>query len=123
MKRSAIGGSGVSPDYKSARGESNMGDSSFYQESIECIQEESETPPTEPNLKDTHNIHKSIQSAISVMQSTIAKLVKENNWALHVCPIKRGFEGSIPLTNVLLSKKIIVSPALKNDLYNILNKI
>ena len=79
MKRSAISGSGVSPDYKSARGESNMGDSSFYQESIECIQEESETPPTEPNLKDTHNIHKSIQSAISVMQSTIAKLVKENN--------------------------------------------
>ena len=72
MKRSAVGGSGVSPDYKSARGESNMGDSSFYQESIGCIQEESETPPTEPNLK-------SIQGAISVMQDTIAKLVKENN--------------------------------------------
>ena len=48
---------------------------------------------------------------------------KENNWALHVCPIKRGFEGSVPLPSVLLSKKIIVSPALKNDLYNILNKI
>ena len=79
MKRSAVGGSGVSPDYKSARGESNMADSSFYQESIECIQEESETPPTEPNLKDIHNILKSIQGAISVMQSTIAKLVKENN--------------------------------------------
>ena len=34
MKRSAVGGSGVSPDYKSARGESNMADSSLYQESI-----------------------------------------------------------------------------------------
>ena len=79
MKRSAVGGSGVSPDYKSARGESNMVDSSFYQESIEYIQEESETTPTEPNLKDMHNILKSIQGAISVMQDTIAKLVKENN--------------------------------------------
>ena len=80
MKQSAVGGSGVSPDYKSARGESNMADSSFYQESIECIQEESETPPTEPNFKDIHNILKSIQGVISVMQSTIiAKLVKENN--------------------------------------------
>ena len=36
-------------------------------------------PPTEPNLKDTHNIVKSIQGAISVMQDTIATLVKENN--------------------------------------------
>ena len=79
MKRSAVGGSGVSSDYKSARGESNMVDSSFYQESIEYIQEESETTPTEPNLKDMHNILKSIQGAISVMQDTIAKLVKENN--------------------------------------------
>ena len=56
-----------------------MADSLFYQESIECIQEESETPPTEPNLKDIHNILKSIQGAISVMQDTIVKLVKENN--------------------------------------------
>ena len=45
---------------------------STTEESIGCIQEESETPPTEPNLK-------SIQGAISVMQDTIAKLVKENN--------------------------------------------
>ena len=36
-------------------------------------------PPTEPNLKDTHNIVQSIQGAISVMQDTIATLVKENN--------------------------------------------
>ena len=79
MKRSAVGGSDVSPDYKTARGESNLADSSFYRESIECIQEESEMPPTEPNLKDIYNILKSIQGAISVMQSTIAKLVKENN--------------------------------------------
>ena len=79
MKRNAVGGSGVSPDYKSARGESNMADSSFYQESIECIQKESETPPTEPNLKAVHNILKSIQGAISVMQGAIATLVKENN--------------------------------------------
>ena len=79
MKRSAVSGSGVSPDNKSARGESNMADSSFYQETFECIQEESETPPTEPNLKDIHNILKSIQGAIAVMQGTIAKLVKENN--------------------------------------------
>ena len=63
---------------KLARGESNMADSSFCQETIECIQEESETPPTEPNLKDIHNILKSIQGAISVMQGTIATLVKEN---------------------------------------------
>ena len=79
MRRSAVSGSGVSPDNKSARGESNMADSSFYQETFECIQEESETPPTEPNLKDIHNILKSIQGAIAVMQGTIAKLVKENN--------------------------------------------
>lgn len=79
MKRSAVSGSGVSPDNKSARGESNMADSSFYQETFECIQEESETPPTEPNLKDIHNILKSIQGAIAVMQGTITKLVKENN--------------------------------------------
>ena len=79
MKRGAVSGSGVSPDNKLARGESNMADSSFCQETIECIQEESEMPPTEPNLKDIHNILKSIQGAISVMQGTIATLVKENN--------------------------------------------
>ena len=69
MKRSAVGGSGVSPDYKSARGESNMAFSSFYQErSIECIQEESETPPTEPNLKDIYNILR-VDSPTSLVDS------------------------------------------------------
>ena len=78
MKRSAASGSGVSPDGKLARGDSNMADSSLDQDTFEDIQEESETLATEPNLKDIHNILKSIQGAISVMQDTIATLVKEN---------------------------------------------
>ena len=76
MKRSATGGSGISPDGKLARGDSSMADSSLYEGTIEDIQEETETSATEPNLKDIHNILKSIQSAISDMQGTIATLVK-----------------------------------------------
>ena len=79
MKRSATSGSGISPDGKLARGDSNMADSSLHEDTIEDIQEETEMSVTEPNLKDIHNILKSIQSAISDMQSTIAMLVKENN--------------------------------------------
>ena len=79
MKRSATRGSGISPDSKLARGDSSMADSSLYEETIEDSKEETETSATEPNLKDIHNILKSIQSAISYMQSTIATLVKENN--------------------------------------------
>ena len=86
MKRSAVGGSGVSPDCKSARGESNLADSSFYQESIECIQEESETPPTESNLKDIDNILKSIlmyQTFGTLSQRTTAKLKSSRRISLH----------------------------------------
>ena len=79
MKRSATSGSGISPDGKLARGDSNMAESSLYEDTSEDIQEETETSATEPNLKDIHSILKSIQSAISDMQSTIAMLVKENN--------------------------------------------
>ena len=74
MKRSAASGRGVSPDGRLARGDSNMADSSLDKDTFEDIQEE-----TEPNLKDIHNILKSIQGAISVMQDTIATLVKEKN--------------------------------------------
>ena len=72
MKRSATSGSSIPPDGKLARGDSN-------EDTIENIQEDTETPATEPNLKDIHNILKSIQSAIGDMQGTIAMLVKENN--------------------------------------------
>ena len=74
MKQSATRGSGISPDSRLARGDSRMADSSLYEETIEDSKEETETLATEPNLKDIHNILKSIQSAISYMQSTIATL-------------------------------------------------
>lgn len=79
MKRSAVSGSGVSPDYKQARGDNlNMAASSPLNE--ESIQEEiEESDMAEPNLKDIHNLLKNIQGAITAMQGNIAKLAKDNN--------------------------------------------
>lgn len=78
MKRSAARGSGVSPDAKLARGDSNMAASSLNEDTIQDIQEETEkSATTELNLRDIHNLLKSIQGAISVMQGTIA--TKEDN--------------------------------------------
>ena len=79
MKRSAVSGSGVSPDSKQAGGDNlNMAASSPPNE--ESIQEEiGEADMAEPNLKDIHNLLKNIQGAITAMQSNIAKLAKDNN--------------------------------------------
>ena len=78
MKRNAVSGSGVSPDYKQARGDISMAASSPLNE--ESIQEEIEESNTiEPNLKDIHNLLKNIQSAITAMQGNIAMLAKDNN--------------------------------------------
>ena len=64
MKRSATSGSGISPDGKLARGDSNMADSSLHEDTIEDIQEETETSVTEPNLKDIHNILKGFKARL-----------------------------------------------------------
>ena len=79
MERSAVSGSGVSPDSKQARGDNlNVAASSPLNE--ESIQEEiGEADMAEPNLKDIHNLLKNIQGAITAMQSNIAKLAKDNN--------------------------------------------
>ena len=78
MKRNAVSGSGVSPDYKQARGDIlSMAASPLNEESIQEEIEESDT--IEPNLKDIHNLLKNIQSAITAMQGNIAMLAKDNN--------------------------------------------
>ena len=79
MKRNAVSGTGVSPDFKQARGDilSMAASSPLNEESFQEEIEESDT--VEPNLKDTHNLLKNIQSAITAMQGNIAVLAKDNN--------------------------------------------
>ena len=79
MKRSAVSGSGVSPDFNQACGDIlSMAASSPLNE--ESIQEEiEESDAVEPNLKDIHTLLKNIQSAIMAMQGNIAKLANDNN--------------------------------------------
>ena len=79
MKRNAVSGSSVSPDYKQARGDilSMAASSPLNEESIQEEIEESDT--IEPKLKDIHNLLKNIQSAITAMQGNIAILAKDNN--------------------------------------------
>ena len=76
---SAFSGTGVSPEFKQARGDIlSMATSSPLNE--ESFQEEIEVSDTvEPNLKDIHNLLKNIQSAITAMQGNIAVLAKDNN--------------------------------------------
>ena len=79
MKRNAVSGTGVSPEFKQARGDIlSMATSSPLNE--ESFQEEiEESDIVEPNLKDIHNLLKNIQSAITAMQGNIAVLAKDNN--------------------------------------------
>ena len=79
MKRSAVSGSGLSPDFKQAFGDllSMAASSPLNEESIQEEIEESNT--VEPNLKDIHTLLKNIQSAITAMQGNMAKLVNDNN--------------------------------------------
>ena len=79
MKRNAVSGTGVSPEFKQARGDIlSMATSSPLNE--ESFQEEiEESDIVEPNLKDIHNLLKNIQSAITAMQGNIAVLAKGNN--------------------------------------------
>ena len=79
MKRNAVSGTGVSPDFKQARGDilSMAASSPLNEESFQEEIEESDT--VEPNLKDIHNLLKNIQSAITAMQGNIAVLAKDNN--------------------------------------------
>jgi len=79
MKRSAVSGSGVSPDFKQACGDilSMAASSPLNEVSIQEEIEESDT--VEPNLKDIHSLLKNIQSAITTMQGNIAKLANDNN--------------------------------------------
>ena len=79
MKRSAVSGSGVSPDFNQACGDIlSMVASSLLNE--ESIQEEiEESDAVEPNLKDIHTLLKNIQSAITAMKGNIAKLANDNN--------------------------------------------
>ena len=67
MKRNAVSGTGVSPDFKQARGDilSMVASSSLNEESFQEEIEESDT--VEPILKDIHNLLKNIQSAITAM--------------------------------------------------------
>ena len=87
MKRNAVSGSGISPDYKQACGDIlNMAASSPLNE--ESIQEEIEESDTiEPNLKDIHNLLKNIQSAITAMQGNIAMLAKDNKLSSDVAEL------------------------------------